>query len=249
MPLGEVVDRRDAQGFAVINREDGVRQLAVFAEVEQAVMTSNEVLAALQRDGIFDIAERHGVSVSFAGKREEQEQTFGDMLTGALIGLAAIYIILAWVFGSYTRPLVVMSIIPMGFVGTTLGHWFMGFDLTILSMVALVGLSGIVINDSIILVTTIDERLGRGEDPVEAIIAGAQDRLRAVILTSATTIGGLTPLIFETSLQAQFLIPMAITIVFGLMVSTFLVLIVIPSLIAIQQDFGRLELSPARSAP
>ena len=237
VPLDAVVDRRHARGFAVINREDGVRQLAILAEVEQSIMTSNEVLAALMRDGLEEIAERHGVAVNFAGKRQEQEQTFGDMFTGALIGLVMIYIILAWVFGSYTRPLVVMSVIPMGFVGATLGHWLMGFDLTILSMVALIGLSGIVINDSIILVTTIDERLGRGDPPVEAIIAGAQDRLRAVILTSATTIGGLTPLIFETSLQAQFLIPMAITIVFGLMVSTILVLIVVPALIAIQSDF------------
>ncbi len=240
VPLDEVVDRRDAQGFAIINRQDGVRQLAVFAEVEQAIMTSNEVLAALMRDGLEEIAERHRVSVSFAGKSEEQEQTFGDMLTGALIGLAAIYIILAWVFGSYTRPLVVMSVIPMGFVGATLGHWLMGYELTILSLVALIGLSGIVINDSIILVTTIDERLKQGEPPIQAIISGAQDRLRAVILTSATTIGGLTPLIFETSLQAQFLIPMAITIVFGLMVATVLVLIVVPSLIAIQADFSRI---------
>ena len=253
VPLEEIVDRRDARGFAIINRENGVRQVAVFAEVEQALMTSNEVLAALQRDGIEEIAARHGVALSFAGKREEQEQTFGDMFTGALIGLAAIYIILAWVFGSYGRPLVVMSIIPMGFVGATLGHYLMGYDLTILSMVALIGLSGIVINDSIILVTTIDERLGQGEDPIEAIVGGAQDRLRAVILTSATTIGGLTPLIFETSLQAQFLIPMAITIVFGLMVSTFLVLIVVPALIAIQADLGKLfgrtgVLSPAGSA-
>lgn len=240
VPLDEVVDRRDAQGFAVINRQDGVRQVAVLAEVEQAIMTSNEVLAALMRDGLEEIAERHGVSVSFAGKSEEQDQTFGDMLTGALIGLAAIYIILAWVFGSYTRPLVVMSVIPMGFVGATLGHWLMGYELTILSLVALIGLSGIVINDSIILVTTIDERLKQGEPPIQAIITGAQDRLRAVILTSATTIGGLTPLIFETSLQAQFLIPMAITIVFGLMVATVLVLIVVPSLIAIQGDFSRI---------
>ena len=248
VPMSEVVDRRDAQGFAVITREDGRRQIAIFAEVEQSIMSGNEVLAALNRDGIETIAERHGVSVGFAGKREEQQQTFGDMLTGALIGLAAIYIILAWVFGSYTRPLVVMSIIPMGFVGATLGHWLMGYELTILSLVALVGLSGIVINDSIILVTTIDERLGRGEDSFEAIIAGAEDRLRAVILTSATTIGGLTPLIFETSLQAQFLIPMAITMVFGLMVSTILVLIVVPSLIAIQGDFARLFGRSQRSA-
>ena len=154
------------------------------------------------------------------------------------VRLAAIYIILAWVFASYTRPIVVMLVIPLGFVGATLGHWLLGFDLTILSMVALIGLSGIVVNDSIILVTTIDERLSLGEPRIEAIIDGSRDRLRAVILTSLTTIGGLTPLIFETSLQAQFLIPMAVTIVFGLMVATLLVLLVVPALVAIQGDIG-----------
>ena len=162
------------------------------------------------------------------------------MKDGALIGLAAIYIILAWVFASYTRPLVVMSVIPLGFVGATLGHWLLGYDLTILSLVALIGLSGIIVNDSIILVTTIDERLREGQATHEAIVDGACDRLRAVILTSATTIGGLTPLLFETSLQAQFLIPMALTIVFGLMVATLLVLLVVPSLIAVQDDVSRL---------
>ena len=126
----------------------------------------------------------------------------------------------------------------LGFVGATWGHWLMGYDLTILSMMALVGLSGIVINDSIILVCTIDERIDRGEPLEEAIVDGTRDRLRAVILTSATTMGGLTPLMFERSLQAQFLIPMAITLVFGLMITTFLVLLVVPALIRVQHDFG-----------
>ena len=167
------------------------------------------------------------------------------MRTGAIIGLAAIYIILAWVFASYTRPIVVMSVIPLGFIGAALGHYLLGYDLTILSLIALVGLSGIVVNDSIILVTTIDERIKRGEPYRDAVIEGTCDRLRAVILTSATTIGGLTPLIFETSLQAQFLIPMALTIVFGLMVTTFLVLLVLPALIAIQGDFSLARPKPA----
>ncbi len=163
----------------------------------------------------------------------------GDMGIGAALGLAAIYIILAWVFASYTRPFVVMSVIPLGFVGATIGHLLLGFDLTVLSMVALVGLSGIVVNNSIILVITIDEHLRRGEPLLDAIVDGACERLRAVILTSATTIGGLTPLLFETSLQAQFLIPMAITIVFGLMVTTVLVLLVVPALFAVQGDIGQ----------
>jgi multidrug efflux pump subunit AcrB len=236
----EIVERRSKRGFSIIKREDGKREVAVTAEIDKTITTNNKVLEALARDGLFDIAARHGLSVEFAGKAEEQATTLGDMRIGAMIGLAAIFIILAWVFASYTRPLVVMSVIPLGFVGAALGHWLLGFDLTILSIVALVGLSGIVVNDSIILVSTIDERLRRGEGTDQAIVDGACDRLRAVFLTSATTIGGLTPLMFERSLQAQFLIPMALTIIFGLMVTTLLVLFVVPALIAVQGDIARM---------
>ena len=236
--LSEVVDRRETRGFARIKREDGVRQVAVTAELDKRVATNDDILDALVRDGLNDIAARHGAVASFAGKAEEQQRTIGDMRIGAMVGLAAIYIVLAWVFASYTRPLVVMSVIPLAFVGAVLGHWLLGIDLTILSLVALVGLSGIVVNDSIILVTTIDERLRRGEDRSQAVVDGTCDRLRAVILTSATTIGGLTPLMFETSLQAQFLIPMAVTIVFGLMVTTLLVLLLVPALIGVQGDIA-----------
>ncbi|MFQ5985613.1 MAG: efflux RND transporter permease subunit, partial [Alphaproteobacteria bacterium] len=238
--LSEVVDVREKVGFARIKREDGVRQVAVTAEVDERVTSSDEVLAALLRDGLYDVAASHGVEVSFAGKAEEQAQTFGDMKDGAVLALAAIYIILAWVFASYTRPLVVMAVIPLGVVGAVLGHLLLGYDLTILSMVALLGLSGIVVNDSIILVSAIEGRLKRGEPLHQAIVEGSRDRLRAVILTSATTIGGLTPLLFETSLQAQFLIPMALTIVFGLMVTTVLVLVVVPALLVIEDDFAGL---------
>ena len=158
------------------------------------------------------------------------------MQLGALIALSSIYIILAWIFGSYTRPFAVMVIIPFGLVGAVIGHALLGYDLTILSLIALVGLSGIVVNDSIILVRTIDNRIKNGQEIYDAIIDGTRDRLRAVILTSVTTIGGLTPLLFETSLQAQFLIPMAVTIVFGLMGTTLLILFVAPSIIAILDD-------------
>jgi len=238
--LPEIVSKRDKRGFSRIKREDGRRQVAITAELDKSVTSGNKILAALGRDGLNDIIRKYGLGVDFAGKAEEQETTLGDMKLGAMIGLSAIYIILAWVFASYTRPIVVMAIIPLGFVGAVLGHWLLGYELTVLSLIALVGLSGIVVNDSIILVSTIDERIGGGENPVNAIVAGACDRLRAVFLTSATTIGGLTPLMFERSLQAQFLIPMALTMIFGLMVTTLLVLFVIPALIAIQSDFGHL---------
>jgi multidrug efflux pump subunit AcrB len=122
-----------------------------------------------------------------------------------------------------------------------LGHLLLGYDLSILSLITLLGLSGILVNDSIILVTAIDRRRAEGVPLDDAIVAGTCARFRAVILTSGTTIGGLTPLLFETSFQAQFLIPMAITIVFGLMVTTFLVLLLVPAMLGIQADFGALR--------
>jgi multidrug efflux pump subunit AcrB len=240
--LSEVVSIRSQQGFSLLKREDGKRQVAITAELAEDLITTDKVIEALERDGVRTIASQHEIDVSFSGKAEEQTETLADMRLGALIGLSSIYIILAWVFASYTRPLVVMSLIPLGFVGATLGHWILGFDLTMLSMIALVGLSGIVVNDSIILVSTIRDRLESGESMHEAIVMGACERFRAVILTSATTIGGLSPLMFETSLQAQFLIPMAITISFGLFVTTFLVLLVIPALIAVQSDCRRFSM-------
>ena len=163
---------------------------------------------------------------------------------GVLIGLASIYIILAWTFASYVRPVVVMAIIPMGLVGAVLGHLLLGYNFSMLSLTALIGLSGIVVNNSIILVNTM-ERRAESEPLADAIVNGTCDRLRPVILTSATTIGGLTPLLFEKSLQAQFLIPMAVTIVFGLGCAAVLVLSVIPALMAVQEDLRKLLGQPA----
>ncbi|MGE4220462.1 MAG: efflux RND transporter permease subunit, partial [Alphaproteobacteria bacterium] len=241
--LEDAVSRREKQGFARIPREDGSREIAITGEIDDAVTNGDEVLDGLRRAGLFDIAAKYGVSVAFAGKAEEQAQTLGDMRAGGMLGLAMIYIVLAWVFASYLRPLAVMAVIPLGFVGTVIGHLLLGYDLTILSLVALVGLSGILVNDSIILVGTIDARIRGGQPVRKAIVDGTCERLRAVILTSATTIGGLAPLLFEGSFQAQFLIPMAVTMVFGLLVTTLVVLFLVPALIAVQGDvaarFGR----------
>ena len=239
--LSEVVSTRETRGFSRIRREDGNRQVAVTAELDKGVTSTGEIIEALEQDGIRDIVAKYDLRLDYAGKAEEQATTIGDMKIGAMIGFAGIYIILAWVFASYVRPIVVMSIMPLGFVGAAFGHYLLEFELTILSLIALIGLSGIVVNDSIILVSTIDERLKQGGDRVVAIVDGACDRLRAVILTSATTIGGLLPLMFESSLQAQFLIPMALTMIFGLLFTTLLVLFVVPALIAVQYDAARLK--------
>ena len=240
VPLSEAVAFTERVGFATIRREDGRRMIAVTAEIDESVTTGDEVVAALRAGELPEIARRNGVEFLFRGRAEEQVTTLGDMRTGAIIGLLAIYLVLAWIFASYTRPLFVMAVIPFGAGGAIMGHLLLGFDLTVLSMVALLGLAGIVVNDSIILVRAIQDRQTAGEPLMEALVGGARDRLRAVILTSVTTVFGLLPLIFETSLQAQFLKPMAVTIVFGLMGATVIVLILVPSLLAIQDDLAAL---------
>ncbi|MBT3789409.1 MAG: efflux RND transporter permease subunit [Alphaproteobacteria bacterium] len=241
VPLSEVVETSESRGFARIKREDGAREVSVVAEVDEAVTTSSQTIEALENSGLADIARRHGVDYTFKGKSEEEARTLGEARTGAIVGLGAIYIVLAWVFASYTRPFVVMAIIPFGIVGAIMGHLIMGYSLSMLSLISLMGLAGILVNNSIILVSTIEERIADGEDYLTAIIGGSKDRVRAVLLTSLTTIGGLLPLMFETSLQAQFIIPMAITLVFGLGVATALVLIVVPSLMAMQGDIANLR--------
>ena len=243
VPLTEIVSIREQSGFSRLRREDGKRFVSIAAEVDAQATDSNAIIRALPNEGLADIAAKYNLNYEFSGRAEEQGAAFADLGAGSLIALVAIYIILAWVFASYARPIVVMSIIPFGLVGAVLGHLVMGFDLTILSFVALLGLAGILVNDSIILVDQIDNRLDEGKSVRDAVIHGVQDRLRAVLLMSLTTVGGLTPLLFETSLQAQFLLPMAITLAWGLATATFLVLLVVPAILGIQEDaralFGR----------
>jgi multidrug efflux pump subunit AcrB len=251
VPLGEVADLREDRGFATIRREDGAREVAITGELDEAQIRLEQVVEALTAGGLPAIAERHGLTYRFAGKAEEQAETLADIRLGAVLAVILIYIILAWVFASFTRPFAVMLIIPFGLIGAVLGHLLLGYDLSILSLITLLGLSGILVNDSIILVTAIDRRRADGMALEQAIVDGTCARFRAVILTSGTTIGGLTPLLFETSFEAQFLIPMAVTIVFGLMVTTFLVLLLVPAMLGIQADLGALRrrLARERAAP
>ena len=190
----------------------------------------------MQKSILPAISSQYGVHVSFEGRAEEQADTIGDMKQGMMLAFVMIYIVLAWVFASYGWPLVVMAAIPFGLIGALFGHFLLNVDLTILSLFGIFGLSGIVVNDSIILVTFFKQLRESGMAVQQAIIEAATQRLRAVLLTSLTTIAGLTPLLFETSLQAQFLIPMAISMSFGLMFSTVLVLLVIPAMLSAYEE-------------
>ena len=240
VPLTEVVVLTESQGFAAIQRRDGKSTLSVSGDIDNTVNTTDGVIDELRNGGELDrIAVKYGISHKYGGRAEEQKNAFADLGVGTAAALGVIYIILAWVFGSYWRPFAIMLIIPFGIVGAVFGHWLLGYQLTILSLIGLLGLAGILVNDSIILVTRMEERLAGGENPVQAATGASRDRLRAVLLTSLTTIGGLVPLMFEKSLQAQFLLPMAITIVFGLALATLLVLFLVPALIGVGADIGR----------
>ncbi|WP_153771016.1 efflux RND transporter permease subunit [Labrenzia sp. CE80] len=238
VPLTEVVKLTDAQGFSVILRRDAKTVVTVVADVDSKITSNTEIIQELSKSFLPALADEYGLTYSFAGKAEEQSTAFNDLMTGVAMAVAGIYIILAAIFASYARPIVVMSIIPFGIVGAITGHYLMGFSMTILSLIGLLGLAGILVNNSIILVARFEERRATGENVTEAAIRSSCDRLRAVFLTSLTTVGGLLPLMFETSLQAQFLLPMAITIVFGLATATVLVLMLVPALLKIGDDLS-----------
>lgn len=231
VPLATVATWESRRGFEALRHAEGRLAVEVSGEVDKHQNNANAIIAELKKEVLPRLAERYGLEYSFEGRAADQRETMADMRNGLILGLALIYLILVWVFGSWGWPLVVMTAIPLGLAGAIFGHWVMGIDLTILSMFGLFGLSGIVVNNAIILVSLYSELRAKGMDLHDALIEAACGRLRAVLLTSLTTIGGLTPLLFETSLQAQFLIPMATSIAFGLGFATLLVLFFIPALL------------------
>ncbi|MGL1920556.1 MAG: efflux RND transporter permease subunit [Hyphomicrobiales bacterium] len=236
LPLEEIANISEQKGRRSIRKFDGRTSVTITADVDEAVITGDTARALIQREILPSILARYGIESAVGGQGADQAQAVADLQLGIGIALALIYIILAWVFGSYLRPFAVMFIIPFGFVGAVIGHMVMGYDLSALSLFGLLGLAGILVNDSIILVARVEEHLEDDMDMYNAAIYGACDRLRAVILTSLTTIAGLTPLLFEKSLQAQFLLPLAITMVFGLLIATILVLILVPVIICCMDD-------------
>ena len=234
--LGNMVNFSTTRGFERLRHRDGKLAISVSADVDIAAGNPTELRAVIAEKIFPSIESQFAVEAKFIGQAEDQAETLGDMQIGLIYALALIYLVLAWVFGSWGWPLMVMAIIPFGLVGAITGHYLLNLDLTILSLFGLFGLSGIVVNDSIILVVFYKELRQKGMAIREALIQASAARLRAVILTSATTIAGLMPLMFETSLQASFLIPMAASITFGLAFATVLVLVLVPCLLSIYED-------------
>jgi multidrug efflux pump subunit AcrB len=241
--LGSLVDFKYQRGFEILRHENGRLAVEVSADIDEAQGNANDITQKFLDSVLPEIASRHNVRFEATGKAADQQETISEMMIGSFYALALIYLILAWIFSSYGWPLVVMAIIPFAIVGAILGHWLTGINLTILSLFGLFGLAGIVVNDSIILVTFYRQLRKEGMPRQQAIVEASVRRLRAVLLTSLTTIAGLIPLLFETSLQAQFLIPMATSIAFGLGFSTLLVLFLVPLLLNAYEAMAE-KLSP-----
>jgi multidrug efflux pump subunit AcrB len=239
VPLADIVSVDRRTGFSTVRRENGLRLINVTGDIsEDDAARASEIMEALEEEILPEIAATHQVEWSLSGLSEQEDEFLNDARLGLILTLTGIYLVLAWVFASWTRPMVVMAVIPFGLIGAVYGHWAWDVPLSMFTVVGLLGMTGIIINDSIVLVTTIDEYASeRGVIP--SIIDGAADRLRPVMLTTLTTVLGLAPLLFERSQQAQFLKPTVITLVYGLGFGMILVLLLVPSLIAIQHDITR----------
>ncbi len=244
LPLSSAVEIEPRRGFDVLRHFNGRPAVRITADVDPGVTDGNAVFADLMAGPLPGIMERHGVEPTLVG-RTGQRRTLEDMGLGGILALGLIYLVLAFVFASWGWPLVVMSVIPFAPIGAVFGHWLLGIDLTILSMFGLFGLAGIVVNDSIILIVAYRELKQSGTPWRAAIEEAACLRLRAVLITSLTTIGGLTPLMFETSLHAQFVIPIAASITFGLGAATFLVLLLVPALLSLHESVATRWEKPA----
>ena len=238
VPLTEVADIESASSYATIRRVDRQRSVTVSADTLPEVSPED---ISRELDGRLDAirAAHPRVEITYAGRQEQMADAFGSLPKGMLAACVMIYVILAWLFGNYLQPLLVMSIIPFSLVGVVLGHLALGYDMTFLSLIGMVALAGIVVNDSLILVEFYNLRRREGRDIFDALLDAGRDRLRPILLTTITTVLGLMPLILEQSFQAKFLIPMGISIAMGLMSATFLILLTLPCLIMALDDLKR----------
>ncbi|PID80435.1 acriflavin resistance protein [bacterium DOLZORAL124_64_63] len=240
VPFRRVARVEMGRGFASIERSDRQRVVGVTADVNQSVANAEEINAEL-RETILPalLADYPGLSYTMEGEQKERAESLGSLAKGFLLALLLIYALLAVLFKSYLQPVIVMSAIPFGIVGAIWGHILMGLQLTLISMFGLVALTGVVVNDSLIMIDFINRSRLTGMPMRESVMAAGIRRFRPIMLTSITTFAGLTPLILEKTLQAKFLIPMATSLGFGVIFATFITLVLVPVSYSILVDFKR----------
>ena len=231
IPLRQIAELSETDGVTSLYRSQNSRAVTVYANVDDQQGNTSDILKGVQKKFDEKILPDHpSVNIEFLGSFEEMRKSFAGLKLAFPVALLLIYMMLAGLFRSYGQPLVVMMAIPFGFQGAIIGHLLTNNPITILSLIGMVALSGILVNDSLVLVDFINSRVRNGISHFEASIDGAKLRLRAILLTTLTTAAGLTPLMFETSFQAKFMIPMAVTLTFGLIFATALTLVIVPAL-------------------
>jgi len=228
------------KGYSTIRHIDRKRVVNVTADVDKAKIDANRIIQEMQEDFIPDLLRRYpGVKYEIEGESREQNETMGALSKGMILALFAIFALMAIPLSSYVKPLIIMSVIPFGIVGAIFGHWFMGMPLSVLSLCGIIALSGVVVNDSLLMVDFISKWEKRGMNRVEAILKAGPARFRAILLTSFTTFFGLLPMLWEPSLQAAFLKPMATSLAFGILFATVITLVLVPSIYLIVDDMVR----------
>jgi multidrug efflux pump subunit AcrB len=229
VPFRTVAEVEMSRGYATIERAQRLRVIKVTADVNEKQANANEIRQDLIERFLPALTNKYpGLRFAIEGEGKEQQESLADVYKGFVITLFCIYALLAVPFKSFSQPIIVMAAIPFGIVGAVWGHLIMGFNISIVSLFGIVGLAGVVVNDSLVLIHRVNRLRAEGDSAVDAVIQGGIIRFRAIILTSLTTFAGLTPMLLEKSLQARFLVPMAVSLGFGVMFATGITLLLIP---------------------
>ena len=234
VPLRQVASFRMGTAQPSIRRQDGRRVVTVTADVDEGVISGGEANAVLRDAILAELSSVHPeLTYSFGGEQQQQIESLGALYRGFLLAMLLIFALLAIALSSYGKPFIVMAIVPFGLIGVILGHLALGVAISAASLLGFFGLAGVVVNDSLVMIDFIDQRLKEGASPREAIIDGAKGRFRPIFLTSLTTFLGFTPLILERAIQAQFLVPFAASLGVGILITTALLMVLVPALMAI----------------
>ncbi len=238
VPLRSVAQVTFAKGFTTITRTDGMRRVAVSAGVDAGRANANEVFAELKAHFFPQLQTRYpGLHVALQGEQKKMRESLGSLAVGFPLAVLGIFIIMATIFRSYAQPFLILFTIPFGIIGAVIGHLVFGYDLSMMSLFGMVALTGVVVNDAIVLIERVNTNIAEKMPFYDAILMGGSRRFRAIVLTTVSTVGGLAPLIMETDLQARFLIPMALSVAAGVLFATILTLVLLPSLLVILNDF------------
>lgn len=240
VPMCEAVDITETEGYATIRRLDRQRAITVMADAVDGVANPEEVMRELTPRLKEIEAANPGIRIVERGRQQDVQDSFRTLPIGFLVACGLIYVVLTWLFSSYTQPLIVLTAVPFAVIGMIWGHFFLVPEMTILSLIGFIALAGVVVNDSLIFVEFYNHKRSEGLGVQEAGIEAGRARLRAILLTTVTTVLGLMPLMLEQSFQARFLIPMAVTIACGLISATVIILVVLPSLLVVGDDLRRL---------